>query len=144
MNLIEKAKKVFRKCGGIMRTHEIQASGIHPRTLYTMRDDGSLECISRGVYRLSELPPLVDPDLARVAMRVPNAVVCLISALAFHELTTEIPHAVHIALPRRARYPTIEYPPIRVYLYSNASFNAGIEEKRIDGVASDSYGHWAQ
>jgi predicted transcriptional regulator of viral defense system len=131
----EHAKKVFRDHGGTMRTREALAAGIHPRTLYALRDAGDLEQLARGLYRLADLPPLSDPDLATVAKRIPGGVVCLISALAVHDLTTQIPHAVHLALPRTARYPVLSHPPLRVYLFSKAAFEAGIETRRISGVA---------
>src|SRR5688572_16649967 len=98
----EIARRMFGEHGGAMTTGEALAVGIHPRTLYAMRDAGELEMMSRGVYRLSSLPPLSEPDLATVAKRVPQGVICLVSALAFHELTTHVPHEVHLALPRAA------------------------------------------
>jgi predicted transcriptional regulator of viral defense system len=104
----EQARSVFGKRGGTMSTGEALEAGIHPRTLYAMRDAGELEPLARGVYRLADLPPLKEPDLATVAKRVPQGVVCLISALAFHELTTQIPHEVHLGLPRTARTPKHE------------------------------------
>ena len=125
---------LFIKHGGTMRTREVLAAGVHPRTLYELRDSGELEQLTRGVYRLTDLPPLSDPDLATVAKRVPNAVVCLISALAVHELTTQIPHVVHLALPRTARCPSLNYPPLHVYQFSKAAFEAGIETKNIGNV----------
>ena len=82
----------FRKHGGILRTSQALHAGIHPSTLYAMRDDGTLETVSRGVYRLADSEPLGNPDLVTVATRVQGGVVCLISALAFHEITTQIPH----------------------------------------------------
>ena len=65
-----------------------------------MRNAGVLERLSRGLYRIAELPPLGNPDLVAVALKVPIGVICLISALAYHELTTQIPHEVYMALPR--------------------------------------------
>ena len=129
------ARAVFKKRGGTLRTSEALAAGIHPRVLYEMRDAGELEQLARGVYRLASLPPLSDPDLATVAKRVPQGVVCLISALAFHELTTQIPHEVHVALPRTARVPVLEYPPVRIYRFSKDSFEAGIETHSLDDVS---------
>lgn len=130
----EKAKQIFREKGGTLRTGEALDSGIHPRTLYALRDSGDLEQLARGLYRLAELSPLQNPDLATVAKRIPNSVICLISALAVHELTTQIPHVVHLALPRNQRYPVLKYPPIQVYLFSQASFAAGVETRVFDGV----------
>jgi predicted transcriptional regulator of viral defense system len=129
------ARAVFQKCGGTLRTSEALAAGIHPRVLYELRDSGELEQLARGVYRLASLPPLSDPDLATVAKRVPQGVICLISALAFHELTTQIPHAVHLALARTSREPVLEYPPICIYRFSKESFVAGIENLQIDDVS---------
>lgn len=130
----ERAREVIAGLGGTVRTSEALRAGIHPRTLYALRDSGDLEQISRGVYRLADLPPLTDPDLATVAKRIPQGIVCLISALAVHEMTTQIPHAVHIAIERGTRYPALDYPPLRVFLFSAAAFAAGIEERSIDGV----------
>jgi len=129
------ARAVFEKRGGTLRTGEALAAGIHPRVLYEMRDAGELEQLARGVYRLASLPPLSDPDLATVAKRVPQGVICLISSLAFHELTTQIPHEVHLALTRTAREPVLEYPPIRIYRFSKESFAAGVETHWIDDVS---------
>jgi predicted transcriptional regulator of viral defense system len=65
---------------------------------------------------------------------VPNAVICLISALLFHDLTTQIPHVVSIAIQRDSRSPRIDYPPIFVHQFSSESYAAGIEKHEIDGV----------
>ncbi len=131
----EHARHAFDQYGGTLRTKEALAAGIHPRTLYAMRDVGEVEQLARGVFRLTSLAPLRDPDLATVAKRVPQGVVCLISALAFHQLTTQIPHEVHLALPRSARGPALEYPPLRLYRFSSEAFAAGIEVHSLDGVA---------
>jgi predicted transcriptional regulator of viral defense system len=131
---IEAAKRVFRKHGGTLRTREATREGIHPRTLYAMRDAGILETLSRGLFRLAELSPLGNPDLIPVALRVPNCVICLISALVFHEMTTEVPHAVYIALPRRTWRPELDHPPVRVFWFKGPAFTEGIETHTIDGV----------
>ncbi|MBP7936808.1 MAG: type IV toxin-antitoxin system AbiEi family antitoxin domain-containing protein [Phycisphaerae bacterium] len=128
------AKKAFARHGGMLRTSEALAEGIHPRTLYALRDAGELEQLARGLYRLAKLPPLSEPDLATVAKRIPQGVVCLISALAYHELTTQIPHEVHLALPRTARHPCLDYPPLHVYRFSPAPFEAGVDTHMIDRV----------
>jgi len=130
----DRARIVFGKEGGTLRTSEALAAGIHPRTLYAMRDAGELDQLARGVFRLASLPALSEPDLATVAKRVPQGVVCLISALAFHELTTQVPHVVHLALSRSARRPVLEYPPLRIYRFSAEAFTAGIETHSLDGV----------
>ena len=109
--------------------------GINRYTLYSMRDKGVLEQVSRGVYRLAGLPPVSEPDLVTVALRAPKAVVCLVSALAFHEITTAVPHEVAIAIEKGVETPRIDYPPISVHRFSGAAFKAGIEKHEIDGVS---------
>jgi predicted transcriptional regulator of viral defense system len=137
---IENALALFREQGGILRTGEALRLGIHPRTLYAMRDSGLLEQLSRGLYRLAELPPLSNPDLVTVALKVPQAVICLVSALAFHELTTQIPHFVDIALPNRAERPRLDYPPQRIFRFSGLAWSEGIETQRLDDVPVRIYG----
>ena len=128
------AEQIFRKHGGLLRTAEALAAGIHPRVLYRMRDEGLVERVSRGLYRWAALPPLGEPDLVAVAARVPKGVICLISALAFHEMTTQIPHEVHVAVTRDAAIPRIKSPPVRVFRFSTGSYARGIENHLIDGV----------
>jgi predicted transcriptional regulator of viral defense system len=130
----ERAVTIFRKQGGILRTNQILREGIHPDTLYTMRDSGSLVTVSRGVYRLSDSSPLSNPDLVTVSIRVPAGVICLISSLSFHDLTTQIPHEVHVALPKGAEEPKLDHPPVRTYRFSAETFAAGVETHEIDGI----------
>jgi predicted transcriptional regulator of viral defense system len=134
-DLLEQAKARFREHGGMLRTGEALQLGIHPRTLYAMRDAQIIERLSRGLYRLADLPTLGNPDLVSVARRVPGGVICLVSALAYHELTTQIPHEIHLALPRGAEPPRLEYPPLRVVWFSGGAFTEGIETHTLDGVA---------
>ena len=130
----QQALRAFRKNGGVLRTSDAIKLGIHPRTLYELRDTDRLTQISRGVYRLADLPETTNPDFVMVATRIPESVVCLISALAFHELTTEIPHEVYIALAPGVRQPRLSYPPLRVFRFSDKTLSAGIEKHVIDGV----------
>jgi len=131
---IHQAIDQFRQQGGILRTREALVLGIHPRTLYALRDSGVLERLERGLYRLSELPPLANPDLVTVALKVPRGVICLVSALAFHELTTQIPHFVHVALRQGDERPRLKHPPLRVFWFGGAAWREGIETHEIDGV----------
>lgn len=128
------AEATFRAYGGQLRMSEAVRHGITPYTLYTLRDRGIVELVSRGVYRLAELPPLSDPDLVTVGLRYPDAVVCLVSALAYHGITTRIPHEVSVAVTQMSRLPSLDYPPVRAHRFSKASYSAGIETHRIDGA----------
>jgi predicted transcriptional regulator of viral defense system len=130
----ERAVTIFKKHGGILRTAQALRAGIHPSTLYTMRDVGTLEVVSRGVFRLSGSEQIGNPDLVTVATRVPKGVICLISALAYHELTTQIPHEIHLALQRGAQSPRLKYPPIKIYWFKGQAFTEGVETHRLDGV----------
>lgn len=98
-----------------------------------MRDAGVVEPVSRGVYRLASLEPLAHPDLVTVAKRVPLGVLCLVSALSFHELTTQVPHAIDVALKRGTRMPRLDYRPTRFFWFSGPAFYEGIE---TDGAIS--------
>ncbi len=136
----QRALQVFREHGGMLETSQAMALGIHPRTLYALRDAGLVEPLTRGVYRLTDAPPLEQPDLVTVALRVPRAVVCLISALALHDATSEVPHEVHIALPRGVAPPALDHPPIRVFHFSGPALSEGIEHLPLDGVQVPVYG----
>lgn len=130
----ETAKKVFQDRGGVLKTGEALRAGIHPRTLYEMERSGILEKLARGLFRLTDMPPLGNPDLVSVALKVPNCVICLISALAYHEITTQIPHEVYLSLRRGAEPPRMEYPPIRIFWFTGEAFTAGIGKYEMDGV----------
>ncbi|MDN5848921.1 MAG: type IV toxin-antitoxin system AbiEi family antitoxin domain-containing protein [Nitrococcus sp.] len=137
---IDAAIRLFRRHGGVLRTRDALRLGIHPRTLYAMRDAGLLDRLSRGLYRLADLPPLGNPDLVAVALKVPGGVICLISALAYHELTTQIPHEVYLALPRGAEPPRLDHPPVRIFWVTGKAFTEGVETHEVDGVPVRIYG----
>jgi len=126
--------EIFRKNGGQLRMSEAIAHGITRYMLYSLRDKGIIEQVSRGVYRLMELPPISNPHLVTLSLRFPNAVICLISALSYHNITTQIPHVVSVAVPRDSRIPSLDYPPIQTHRFSDEAYNAGIENHVIDGA----------
>lgn len=126
------AEETFRCFGGMLRTSQALQHGIHRRTLYAMRDAGMIKQLERGLYRLAELPPLSAPDLVTVARRVPNSVICLVSALRFHGITTQIPDSVQIANKRGAGKPRLTQPPIKMHWFSSEAFTAGVQEHYID------------
>jgi predicted transcriptional regulator of viral defense system len=131
---------LFREHGGTLRTSEVLRLGISPRTLYALRDAGVLEALARGLFRLADLPPLSNPDLVIVAHKIPQGVVCLVSALAFYELTTHIPHAVDLALESGSTRPRLAFPPIRVFWFSGAAWSQGEEQHELDGTPVRIYG----
>jgi predicted transcriptional regulator of viral defense system len=136
---IKSALRVFEK-NKVMRSAQIFAQGIQPRTLYQMRDDGLLVQEGRGLYRLANEQIWSDPDLALVSLHIPKGVICLISALYFHQVTTQIPHEVYVALPKDSEKPRIQHPPTRFFWISPKPFKAGIEKHTIDNVDIKVYG----
>jgi len=136
---IEKALNIFREHNDILRTSQAIELGIAPRTLYAMHDAGLLVKITRGVFRLAEAASLSDADLIQVALRIQKGVICLISALAYHNLTTQIPHQIYVALPLHAEKPRLKYPPVRLFWFSRSVYSAGIDEHLIDGISVSMY-----
>jgi len=136
---LDKARAVFGEQGGTLRTSKALELRIHPRTLYAMLNQGVIVRLSRGLYRLADLPALGNPDLILVTSKSPNGVICLVSALAYHDLTTQIPHEVHLALPRGAEPPRLEHPPLRIFWFTGQAFTAGIETHTHDGVEVQIY-----
>ena len=125
---------LFTKHGGMLRTSKALRLGIHPRTLYALRDTGEIEQVGPGLYRLSTAPALSNPDLVPIAIQIPRAVVCLISALAHHGLTTQVPSAVDLALPNHAQIPKVDGVPLRVSWYAEPSFSVGIDVVTINDI----------
>ena len=130
----KKVIDIFRQHDGILRMSEALKLGVSRSQLYTLRDSGEIERLSRGLYRLSDMPEIADPDLVTVASRCPDGVLCLISALSFHEITTQIPHSFSLAVPRNSRRPRIDYPPVSYHQFSEKTYKAGIETHVIDGI----------
>ena len=127
------AIRIIKAKKGIIRTNEAIKNYIHPRTLYELRDQGVLGQISYGLYALKQ-SSFTNPDFVTVASRVPKSVICLISALAFHRLTTQVPRKVWIAVKRDTSRPRIAYPPVSIHQFSGQSFRLGIETHTFDKI----------
>jgi len=119
---------------GPVRARDLDEAGIPRAYLQRLCDRGVLERVDRGLYRLAEAPVTELSSLAEVAKRVPHAVVCLLSALQVHGLTTESPHAVWVLIDRRARMPKLSYPKLEVVRASGPARGHGVEIRVIDGV----------
>ncbi len=130
---VDRARAVFERSGGLLRMADAIRSGIHRATLREMVEEGKLERVSRGLYQLVDAEPPY-PDLTIVAAKIPEGVICLLSALSFHELTTQISHEVYVAIDRNAKPPRIDYPPIRAFRFSGKAFTTGIETHKIGPV----------
>jgi predicted transcriptional regulator of viral defense system len=130
----DRAVSLFEANGGILNTTQAIKLGIHSRTLYALRDDAKLERLERGLYRLAGAVPPGNSDFVTAALKVPRGVICLISALAFHQMTTHVPHAVYLAIRANDQAPALAYPPLRLFWYSQAVHESGISETKMDGV----------
>lgn len=138
-NPIERAKSVFRQRGGMLRMSAAVEAGIHRDTLKKMVELGDVQKITRGLYQLVDALPSSHPDLAAVGAKAPAGVICLISSLSFHEITTQIPHEVYLAIERNAEPPRIDYPPVRVFRFSGKAFSEGIETHDVGPVVVQVY-----
>lgn len=125
-------KYIRRK--GIVRPADLEAEGIPRAQLYRLVRKGLVARQARGVYIASTHPLTAEHVLAQVAKRVPAGVLCLLTALRFHELTTQAPAEVWIALPEKARKPRLDYPRLRVTRFSGAALTEGVETHRREGV----------
>jgi predicted transcriptional regulator of viral defense system len=135
----EKALQLVRQLGTI-RPRDLAARDIPRDYLDRLRRRGLVERIGRGLYACLDGEISEYHSLVEATRQVRQGVICLLSALRFHELTTQDPHEVWIALPPRAWKPRIAYPPLRIVRFSGAAFQEGVERHRIEGAAVAVYG----
>ena len=119
---------------GLVRPNDLAPLGIPRVALTRAVQRGQLERVGRGLYGLVARPVSAHGTLAEVARRVPKGVVCLLSALRFHDLTTQAPFEVWLAIDNKAAAPKLDYPPLRLVRFSGAALTEGVEEHVVDGV----------
>jgi len=119
---------------GLLRASDLDAIDAPRVVLTRLTAAGMLDKVGRGIYRLPSHPGSEHEGLAAIATRVPQAVFCLLTALQFHELTTQLPRQVWIAMPHGSHVPRIDYPPIKMVQMTGNVYAAGIEEHLRDGV----------
>jgi predicted transcriptional regulator of viral defense system len=130
----KRIEDIFRSNGGTVNMSYAIRNGISRHTLYSLLNKGKIKQLGRGIYRLATIASISEPDMAITSLRFPKSVICLISALFYHKITTQIPHFVYVAIPRRTRQIRLDYPPVRAFNFSESSYNSGIEEHVIDGI----------
>jgi len=135
----DRTLKLARRSRGVTPS-ELADAGIHRQVLTRLVAEGRIERIARGVYRLAEQPVTEHHGLAVAAAAVPNGVVCLLSALQFYGIGTQLPGEVWIALDRRAWRPVLNYPPLRVVRFTGDALTQGVERHTIEGRAVKVYG----
>ena len=129
-----KGKVPLETKGGITRRKSLLQKGIHPQKVKRLVDKGILVSISRGVYMTQEAKITEHHDLAIASARVPHGVICLISALQFHGMTTQIPREVWMAIENRAASSRLTSPPLKIIRLTAPSLTSGIEKHIVEGV----------
>jgi predicted transcriptional regulator of viral defense system len=129
----DRALRVIKR-QGLTRPKDLEAHDITRAQLARFVARGLVLREARGVYVAAGHAPTAEHTLAHVAKRVPEGVLCLLTALRFHGLTTQSPAEVWIALPEKARRPRLDYPRLRVARFSGTALTEGVEEHRVEGV----------
>ena len=125
---------------GIVRLSEFKAAGITAATIGRMREDGDVVRLGRGLYQLPDAPLDVNHSLAEAAKRVPKGVVCLTSALAFHELTDQLPRSVWLAIGKNDWSPTDDETSLRIVRFTDKLLKEDVETASIEGVPVKVFG----
>lgn len=125
--------QAFRKNKGILRFSEILDAGFHRKQVRSLLDADKIRKMGRGLYQLADAPAFSSPDMVSAVLQSPKSIVCLISALSFHEATDEIPRRVDLAIPVSSWANKIDYPPVKYFYFSETAWKAGMEIHKMDG-----------
>ena len=117
-----------------MRLRELARQGIHPETIRRLQKNGDLQRMARGIYSIAASDAGEYQTLVEACHLAPHGIVCLLSALRFHDLTTQAPFEVWMAVEAHARKPSVDVVPIRVFWMSGTAFTEGVEEHMIAGT----------
>jgi len=117
-----------------MRARELAGKGVYRVHLQRLEQRGLIRRAGRGLYRLAGAELTENESFVETAKLVPHGVICLLSALNFHDLTTQDPFEVWVAIERGAHRPRVESPPLRIHHFSGKAFTEGVEEHQIEGV----------
>lgn len=120
---------------GLIRARDLAEHGLPSVALTRLVRQGLLNRVGRGLYAIPGRSESEHGSLAEVAHTHPQAIICLLSALRLHNLTTQSPFEVWLAIPNKARAPKLDYPPLRIVRFSGVALTDGIEEHQIDGIA---------
>lgn len=130
----KKLAKLFKDVT-TLRSYELEASGFSRPQIRQAVNEGLLERVGRGLYISGSNPEITENhSLVEVMKTIPHARICLLSALKFHDITTQNPHEVWIAIHRKDRKPKLDYPGIRVFRFSDSSLDLGLEQHTIEGI----------
>ncbi|WP_456406937.1 type IV toxin-antitoxin system AbiEi family antitoxin domain-containing protein [Caldithrix abyssi] len=118
---------IFKQHYGYAYLKDLKAQGIHTDTIRKLLTGGKIEKIKPGLYRLADFTMMSHQGFVDACMAIPKAVICLHSALSYYELTTTVPAVVMVAVPREAKAPRLQYPPVKVFYFSHSNYEEGIE-----------------
>ena len=138
ITLVEKLLEYIRR-KGIVRAKELNRLGIPTIYLTRLVQEGRIERVNRGLYRFPDAEITEHFTLVQAVKKIPNGVICLLSALSFHEFTTQLPHQIWIAVERGKWEAGLRDLPIRIFEFSGKAFNEGIEKHRIEGGTAKVY-----
>lgn len=124
----------FAKKHGMIRVRDAIREGIHPEYLRRLCEKGLLVKMARGIYISADQEICQNVGLAQISKRVPHGIICLLSALQFHDIGTQSPFEVWFAIDPKAAEPQIDYPPVRVVRFSGKALSEGIEIHPIEGA----------
>ena len=132
--LTRKTHRIFANKKGYARTQDLRAAGLHTTQIKKLANEGQIVKIKRGLYKATEHPMQDGEELVDASEIVPNGVICLLSALSFHGLTTYQPWEHYVAIHRDSAKPTLpDYPPIRIIYFSEAQYRIGITNVEVHG-----------
>jgi predicted transcriptional regulator of viral defense system len=132
--IVDKIIQVARRLG-VIRPKDMDEHGIHRKYVHMLHRRGILNRVGRGLYVLADSKPSENRTIAEACKRVPSGVICLLSALRFHDLTTQSPYEIWMAIGHKARQPKEPAIPIRIVRFSGEALSSGIEEHKVEGVA---------
>ncbi len=140
MPLVAEQLLSIARRSGVIRASDLRAKGIAPVYLTRLVRSGALVRVGRGLYSLADGEPTAHRTAVEAARHVPRGVVCLVSALALHELTTQLPRAVWMAIDVKARRPSTDGPPLEIVRMSGPALTEGVEERVLEGVTVRVFG----
>jgi predicted transcriptional regulator of viral defense system len=129
----ETVRNLFRQ-KGLVRMRDLRDAGVGAETIARLVREGAVTRVARGLYQLAEAMPDARRSFTVASALVPKGVICLISALQFHELTLQMPSAVWIAIDRTGWKPKVEYPPIRFVRFGSRALKEGVKRHLIEGI----------
>ena len=130
--------QLVRKAG-VLRPRDLLKHGIPRQYLHLLEQAGTVQRSGRGLYVLTGTDITENHTIAEACKRVPHGIVCLLSALRIHGLTTQLPHEVWMAVAVKSRKPNVDYPPLRIVRFSGVALTYGVESRQLEGVTVQVY-----